>query len=160
MFKLLCASICLLSAPAFGGEWKYEGGNTPIAYSDNGPAQFQFACRGGDLAMAYWVRKPGGAVAAAASMSLAMTSTGPEVSAGADTSFAQDLPLIHSDGTSVVVRGPVARQWARIAQGAHENIHLAYVRTKSAGGLEFFDRHSFTAKGSSDAIAKVMRQCG
>jgi hypothetical protein len=46
----------------------------------------------------------------------------------AGASFAQDIPLIHSDGTSMIIRGPVARQWARIAQRAKNTIRLAYVR--------------------------------
>jgi hypothetical protein len=160
MLKLLSICLCLVSAPATATEWKFEGGSTPIAYFDNGDAQFQFACRGGDLAMAFWVRKPDAVVAAASSMSLALNANGTETSTGSDTIFAQDFPLIHSDGSSIVVRGPVARQWAQIAQRAGESIHLAYVRTKSNGGLEFLDGHSFGAKGSSAAIAKVTGRCG
>ncbi len=137
-----------------------EGGETPIAYVDNDDAQFQFACRGGDLAMAYWVRKPGEVVAAAQSLSLAMNSSGGNVSDGNGTGFAQDFPMIQYDGSSVLIRGPVARQWARTAQQAVESIELAFVKSKSSGELEFLDRRRFGAKGSSGGIAKVLGQCG
>lgn len=160
MLKSLSVCLLLLTTPAMAAEWKFEGGSTPIAYFDNTDAQFQFACRGGDLAMAYWVKKPEAGVAAAQSMSLGINTSGNQVSSGSATSFAQDLPLVHSDGSSMIVRGPVARQWARIAQGARETIHLAYVRTKSDGQFEFFDRQSFGAKGSSAAISKVLARCG
>lgn len=159
MLKRLIFCLCIASAPAHGADWTFEGGSTPIAYLDDGKAHFQFACRGGDLAMAYWVRKPEPSVAAAQSMSLAINANGSEVSAARDTSFAQDLPLIHSDGSSIVVRGPVARQWASIAQHAREIMHLAYVQTRSDGTLAFFDRHSFSARGSSAAIAQVVSRC-
>lgn len=118
MLKPLFLLLCLLPAPVLANDWKFEGGNTPIAYVDNGKAQFQFACRGGDLAMAYWVRQPGTVVAASSALSLALNAKGGAVSAAADTSFAQDFPMIHLDGSSVLIRGPVARQWARTAQQA------------------------------------------
>ena len=60
----------------------------------------------------------------------------------------------------MIVRGPVARQRARIAQGAKTSIEVAYVRTKSKGGLEVFDSNHFGAKGSSAAIKKVLDRCG
>lgn len=157
MLKPLFFYLCLQSVPASATEWKFEGGVTPIAYADNSDAQFQFACRGGDLTMAYWVRKPDPAVAAAPSLSLAMNAGGGSVSAGSDTGFAQDFPLIHHDGSSVLIRGPVARQWARNAQQAGESIELAFV--ESSAGLEFLDRQQFGAKGSSVAIAKVLAAC-
>ncbi|HQZ13099.1 MAG TPA: hypothetical protein PK286_09445, partial [Devosia sp.] len=147
----------LMTATSGAEEWKYEGGGTPIAYVDNGGAQFQFACRGGDLAMGYWVRKPHKQVAAAASMNLAITpdpAKGSTISASAGTSFAQDMPLIHSDGTSMIVRGPVARQWARIAQQAKSALRIAYVQKR--GKHEFFDSNDFDATGSSAAIKKVL----
>lgn len=157
------AAALLLAAPAWAEEWAYEGGDVPIAYVDNGAAQFQFACRGGDLAMGYWVRTPKKEVAKAASMHLAITPDPAEGSGGkvADgSSFAQDMPLIHSDGTSMIVRGPVARQWARIAQQAKAAVQVAYVRPKSGGGLDVFDSNAFGAKGSSAAIKKVLERCG
>ena len=160
MLKFLCALLCVLSPQTLAAEWVFEDGGTPVAYFDNLDAQFQFACRGGDLAMAYWVRSPGGGVTAARSLSLAMNATGAEVSDDSDTRFAQDLPVIHSDGSSVIVRGPVAQQWARIAQRASASIHLAYVRPKPGGGLEFVERQSFSAKGSSATIGKVLARCG
>lgn len=144
-------------------QWSYEGGSVPIAYLDNGAAQFQFACRGGDLAMGFWVRSPDREVASAASMSVAITpdpTEGAGVSATEGASFAQDMPLIHSDGTSMIVRGPVARQWARIAQGAKRTIQVAYVRTGGGGALEAFDINIFGAKGSSAAIKRVLDHCG
>ena len=70
------------------------------------------------------------------------------------------MPLIHSDGSSVIVRGPVARQWAKIAQGAKATIRVAYVRPKSSGGMDVFDTHAFGAKGSSAAIKQVLDRCG
>lgn len=160
MLKLLSFCLCLLSVPAVAADWKFEGGATPIAYADNKDAQFQFACRGGDLTMAYWVRKPDAAVAVAPSLSLAMNAGGGKVSAGSDTGFAQDFPMIHNDGSSLVVRGPVARQWARNAQQARESIELAFVDSKGSGGLDFRDRQRFGIKGSSAAIAKVLADCG
>ncbi len=160
---LLLAMLALPASPAAAQQWSYEGGSVPIAYLDNGGAQFQFACRGGDLAMGFWVRVPNKEVADAASMSLAITpdpTEGAGVSAAEGASFAQDMPLIHSDGTSAVVRGPVARQWARIAQRANTTIQVAYVRTKANGGLDAFDINIFSAKGSSAAIKRVLDRCG
>jgi hypothetical protein len=161
----LAAAMLLLLPPNLvaAEEWSYEGGNVPIAYLDNGRAQFQFACRGGDLAMGFWVRAPDREVAGAAAMSLAITpdpTEGAGVSASEGASFAQDMPLIHSDGTSAIVRGPVARQWARIAQGAKRTIQVAYVRTKAGGALDAFDINIFGAKGSSAAIKRVLDRCG
>lgn len=155
--------VLLLATAASAEEWQYEDLGVPIAYFDNGAAQFQFACRGNDLAMGFWVRAPHRQVAGATAMNLAITpdpAQGTEVSAAGGTSFAQDLPLIHSDGASMIVRGPVARQWARIAQQASAAIRVAYVRTKPQGGLEVFDSNSFGAKGSSAAIRKVLDRCG
>ncbi|KKB82552.1 hypothetical protein VW35_00220 [Devosia soli] len=152
--------LSLLSLPAFAADWKYEGGATPIAYADNGAAQFQFACRGSVLAMAYWVKKPSASVAGSSSLSLAMNSGGGSVSAGADTRFAQDFPTIHNDGSSLLIRGPVAQQWARAAQQAGETIELAFVSTHAAGKPTFLDTQKFGAKGSSAAIAKVLGHCG
>jgi hypothetical protein len=155
--------VTLLATAAGAEEWRFEDLAVPIAYFDNGEAQFQFACRGGDLAMGYWVRRPHRQVAAAMAMSLAITPdpAGQEgISAGGGTSFAQDIPLIHSDGSSMIIRGPVARQWARIAQRARDLIRLAYVRTKAGGEFEVFDSHVFGASGSSAAIRKVLDRCG
>jgi len=158
----LAALSLLLVTPVVAEEWKYEGGNVPIAWFDNGAAQFQFACRGGQLAMGFWVRKPEAAVAGMAALSLAITpdpAAGSKVTGGAGTSFAQDMPLVHSDGSSVIVRGPVARQWARIAQGARKDMRVAYVRP-AGSGLDVFDANIFGAKGSSGTIAKVLAKCG
>lgn len=164
MLKSLSVVLGLMATtPAPAAEWKYEDRGVPIAYFDNGAAQFQFACRGGDLAMGFWVRKPAAQVAQAGAMSMAITpdpSEGSDVSSAAGTSFAQEIPLIHSDGTSMIVRGPVARQWARIAQQAKDTIRVAYVRTKSSGGLEVFDANVFGAKGSKTMIGKVLGECG
>jgi hypothetical protein len=154
MLRMSCVvAALLLAAPTLAADWQYDGGATPIAYVDNGKAQFQFACRGGDLAMGYWVRAPHKRVAGAASMNVAIT---PD---DGGTSFAQDMPLIHSDGSSMIVRGPVARQWARIAQGAKAGMRVAYAH-KGAGGLEFFDSNAFGAEGSAAAIKRVLEQCG
>jgi hypothetical protein len=153
--------VLLLSTAASAEDWTYEDLGVPIAYADNGHAQFQFACRGGDLAMGFWVRAPNRLVAAAVSMSVAITpdpAKGPDGSPTAATSFAQEIPLIHNDGTSVVIRGPVARQWARIARGAVTAIRVAYVRQQ--GALELFDSNDFGARGSSAAIKKVLDRCG
>ena len=164
MFRTALVVFALLLAPAASAaEWAYEDAGVPIAYFDNGAAQLQFACRGGDLAMGFWVRAPHRQVAGAVTMSLAIT---PDPGAGskelvpAGSSFAQDMPLVHSDGTSMIVRGPVARQWAGIAQRARNAIRVAYVRTKARGGLEVFDSNAFGANGSSTAIRKVLDRCG
>lgn len=161
---VISALLLLLPANlAWAQEWSYEGGGVPIAYLDNGGAQFQFACRGGDLAMGFWVRAPDRQVAGAAAMSLAITpdpTEGAGVAATEGASFAQDMPLIHSDGTSMIVRGPVARQWARIAQSARRSIQVAYVRSTARGALEAFDINIFSAKGSSAAIKRVLDRCG
>jgi len=164
MRKMMMAALMLLATTgvAAAAEWTYEDGSVPIAYFDNGAAQFQFACRGGDLAMGFWVRAPHKSVAGASAMNLAITpdpAEGSSVGSGG-TSFAPDMPLIHSDGSSVIVRGPVARQWAKIAQGAKATIRVAYVRPKASGGLEVYDTHAFGAKGSSAAIRKVLDRCG
>lgn len=146
----------LLTTPvAAAAEWMYEDLGVPIAYFDNGGAQFQFACRGGDFAMGFWVRAPHKVVAGAFSMNLAIT---PDPANGGAASFAQDMPLIHSDGTSMVVRGPVAKRWAQIAQRARSAIRVAYVRKE--GKLEFFDSNDFGAKGSAAAIKRVLDRCG
>ncbi|MBN9335824.1 hypothetical protein [Devosia sp.] len=160
MLKPLSLLFCLLALPAYAADWKYEGGTTPIAYADNGKAQFQFACRGGDLAMAYWVREPSPQVAAAQSLSLAINAVGGSVSTGKDTGFAQDFPMLHHDGSSVLIRGPVARQWARTAQQALETMELAFVKSKPGSGLDFLDRQRFGARGSSSAIGQVLATCG
>lgn len=156
MLRLFSTVLLLLATAASAGEWQYEGGGTPIAYVDNGKAQFQFACRGGDLAMGYWVRAPHRQVAGANALNLSIT---PDPPAGA-TSFAQDMPLIHSDGTSMIVRGPVARQWAKIAQRARSDMRVAYVRTGGKGGHEVLDSNAFGADGSSAAIQQVLDRCG
>ena len=164
MRKICLAAIVglLLYTPALAEQWRYEGGSTPIAWFDNGPAQFQFACRGGQLAMGFWVRAPDASVAQATTLSLAITpdaGSDGTVSTSAGTSFAQDMPLIHLDGTSMIIRGPVARQWARIAQGARDTIRVAFVR-QSGNGLDTFDRQLFGAKGSKSMIAQVLGKCG
>lgn len=141
----------------------YEDLGVPIAYFDNSDAQLQFACRGGDLTVGFWVRSPHRQVAGSAAMNLAITpdpAKGASVSVSGGSSFAQEIPLIHSDGSSMIVRGPVARQWARIAQQAKTAIHVAYVRTDRQGGLEVFDNNTFVARGSSAAIKKVLDRCG
>lgn len=153
MRRLLSTLLVLfLPTTASAAEWLYEDLGTPIAYFDNGAAQFQFACRGGDLAMGFWVRSPHRQVAGAKALHLSIT---PD---GAATSFAQDIPLIHSDGTSMIVRGPVAQQWARIAQRARSTIRVAYVRKGSV--VETFDSNDFGASGSSAAIKRVLDRCG
>lgn len=146
----------LLPGVALAADWRYEGGDTPIAYVDNGAAQLQFACRGGDLAMGFWVRTPHKDVASAGSMSVALT---PDPPAGS-TIFAQDMPLIHSDGSSVIVRGPVARQWAGVAQRAKTEMRVAYARHGSKGGLDYLDANTFGAVGSNSAIRRVLERCG
>jgi len=155
------ATVLLLGFATAAGaaEWQYEEGGVPIAYLDNGAAQFQFACRGGDLAMGFWVRAPHRTVAGAAAMSLAITPD-PAGEGMAGASFAQDMPLIHADGSSVIVRGPVARQWARIAQQARASMRVAYMRTGANGKHEFFDSNEFEAGGSSAAIKRVLDRCG
>ena len=153
MPRLLLALLISLAPTAIAAaEWQYEDEGTPIAYVDNGAAQFQFACRGGDLAMGFWVRAPHRQVAGAKSMNLAMT---PD---SGNASYAQDMPLIHSDGTSMVIRGPVAQAWARIAQKARTTLRVAYVQ--KAGKLEIFDANEFGASGSSAAIKRVLDRCG
>jgi len=154
---LVSLLLSLIATAASAAEWQYEDLGTPIAYFDNGAAQFQFACRGGDLAMGFWVRSPHHTVATASSMSLAIAPD-PASSGMADASFAQDMPLIHSDGTSMIVRGPVAQSWARIAQRAKATIRVAYVRKR--GKVEIFDSNDFGASGSSTAIRKVLDRCG
>jgi hypothetical protein len=153
--------VLLLATAASAADWTFEDVGVPIAYVDNGAAQFQFACRGGDFAMGFWVRTPHRQVAGAASMNLAIMpdpAKGAGASSMAGASFAQDMPLIHSDGTSMIVRGPVAKQWAWIAKRAASTIRVAYVR--KSGGLEVFDSNDFSARGSSAAIEKVLDRCG
>lgn len=153
--------LMLLATSAIAADWTFEDAGVPIAYADNGKAQFQFACRGGDFAMGFWVRAPHRQVAAATSMNLAITpdpAEGAAVTSMAGASFAQDMPLIHSDGTSMIIRGPVAKQWAKIAQAAATTIRVAYVRKH--GAIEIFDSNDFGAGGSSAAIKKVLDRCG
>ncbi|MFY8031291.1 MAG: hypothetical protein ACOVO5_05620 [Devosia sp.] len=164
MLKPILTLLALaLPSVALADDWAYEGGDVPIAYVDNAKAQFQFACRGGDLTVGFWVRAPHKQVAGASTMSMAITpdpAEGAKVSADAGSRFAQDMPLIHSDGASMIVRGPVARQWASIAQRARTTIQLSYVRTARKGGLDVFDSNRFGAGGSSAAIQKVLDKCG
>jgi hypothetical protein len=158
---VFAALLSLLATAAHAEQWMYEDLGTPIAYVDNGRAQFQFACRGGDLAMGFWVRAPHRTVASASSMHLAILPdprTGADIASTPGTSFAQDMPLIHSDGTSVIVRGPVARSWASIAQKAKSTIRVAYVRKQ--GAFDVFDSNDFGAAGSSAAIKSVLDRCG
>ena len=154
--QITLALALLLPGAALAADWAYEGGGTPIAYIDTGGAQLQFACRGGDLAMGFWVRQPTRSVAGAATMSVALTPDPPQ----GGTIFAQDMPLIHSDGSSVIVRGPVARQWAATAQRARTELHVAYARHSGNGGLDFLDAATFSARGSAAAIRQVLAQCG
>ena len=161
MRRLLLALCFALLPTAASADWLFEDASIPIAYADNGKAQFQFACRGGDLAMGYWVRAPHRTVAGAAALNLAISpdpAKSSDASALPNASFAQDMPLIHSDGTSMIVRGPVAQAWARIAQKAKSTIRVAYVRKH--GSLEIFDANDFGASGSSAAIRKVLDRCG
>lgn len=158
----LALSLCLVfSAPAAAEQWRYEGGATPIAWLDNGEAQFQFACRGGTLTMGFWVKKPDTSLGNASAISVAIT---PDAAAGSavrqenGTSFAQDMPLVHLDGSSVIVRGPVARQWARIAQNARDTIRVAFVRMKGSA-VEAIDANHFGARGSKSAIGHVLDHC-
>jgi hypothetical protein len=162
MRLILTAAFCLaLTVPASADQWRYEGGSTPIAWFDNGDAQFQFACRGGVLAMGFWVRKPDKGLSGASATSLAITpDPGGSTTLSGNTSFAQDMPLVHLDGSSVIVRGPVARQWARIAQNAQETIRVAFVRATAGGGFDPVDPNVFGAKGSKAAIAHVLEKCG
>ncbi len=150
----------LLSSPAMAEQWRYEGGGTPIAWFDNGDAQFQFACRGGTLTMGFWVKKPDASLGTASAMSVAITpdATGSAVRQENGTSFAQDMPMVHLDGSSVIVRGPVARQWARIAQDARETIRVAFVRMKGSA-VEAIDANVFGARGSKSAIGHVLEKC-
>lgn len=155
MLRLLAALVALLLPTVAGAaEWTYEGGDVPIAYLDNGAAQFEFACRGGDLTLGYFVRAPHAKVSAAASMNLAIT---PD---GGSPRFAQDMPLIHSGGAWMVVRGPVARQWAAIAQKAKSKMAVAFVHKNASGKFDFYDSNEFGAGGSSAAIQRVLDRCG
>jgi opacity protein-like surface antigen len=148
------ASLALLSTAVCAADWTYEGGDTPIAYSDNGAAQFEFACRGGDLTLGYFVRSPHRQVSGASSMNLSIT---PD---GGSTSFAQDMPLIQSGGAWMVVRGPVARQWAAIAQKAKSSMAVAFVHKNAKGAFDHYDSNEFGAGGSSAAIRQVLARCG
>jgi hypothetical protein len=154
MRKLLPAVLALLLAgTATAAEWRYEDVGVPGAYLDNGDAQLDFTCRNGELVLGFWVRAPEPPVAAAASMNLAIT---PDTGT---TSFAQDMPLIHGEGTMMVVRGPVARQWARIAQQAKTTMRVAFVHRNASGGLDVFNSNDFGATGSSKAIGRVLERC-
>jgi hypothetical protein len=147
-----------LTSAAIAADWQYEEGSIPIAYVDNGAAQFQFACRGGDLAMGFWVRAPQRAVAEAKSLHISISPDPQGAGLAAGASYAQDMPLIHADGSSVIVRGPVARQWAKIAQKARTALRIAYVRKTEK--LEIFDANDFSATGSAAAIKHVLDRCG
>ncbi|MBJ6985830.1 MULTISPECIES: hypothetical protein [unclassified Devosia] len=164
--RIFAAAVLSLAftAPLMADElWRYEGGATPIAWFETDKAQFQFACRGGTLTMGFWVKSPDKAVVGASSISVAITpdaATGSRVSSGGGTSFAQDMPLVHLEGSSVIVRGPVARQWARIAQQARDSMRVAFVRTKGGGAFDQLDTHVFGARGSKTMIGKVLETCG
>lgn len=163
-FSLVAAFCLALASPVLAADhWQYEGGQTPIAWYDNGDAQFQFACRGGALTMGFWVRKPNAVIASASTISVAITpdaAKGSTVTQSNSTNFAQDMPLVHLDGSSVIVRGPVVRQWARIAQNARETMRVAFVRSKGGGAFDAHDANVFTAKGSKTMIGRVLDKCG
>jgi hypothetical protein len=89
-----------------------------------------------------------------------MNARGGTASDGSDTTFAQDFPMIHYDGSSLLIRGPVARQWAQDAQQARDGLELAFVKSRNSGGAQFIDRQKFGAQGSSAAIGKVLSSCG
>ncbi len=155
MPRLLTVLLVLLFPTlALAAEWRYEGGEVPIAYFDNGAAQFEFACRGSDLTLGYYVRSPGRQVSGASSMNLALTAD------GGKPVFAQDMPLIQSGGAWMVVRGPVARQWASLAQKAKSTLAVAFVHKNAKGGFDFYDSNDFGASGSSAAIRRVLDRCG
>jgi hypothetical protein len=59
-----------------------------------------------------------------------------------------------------VVRGPVARQWAAIAQRARATLEVTFVHRNATGGLDTFNRNAFGAAGSARAIGKVLERCG
>ncbi|SFZ81409.1 hypothetical protein SAMN02983003_0483 [Devosia enhydra] len=162
MRLLVAAVLSLMLATPAAAQWQYEDAPTPIAYVDNGPALFQFACRGGELTMGYWVRRPHETVARAGLASLAITpdpAAGSRVARGDGSSFAEDMPLIHLDGSSVIVRGPVARDWARIAQRARAEMRITFLPS-GGSGLEMRDANVFGARGSNAAIAQVLGRCG
>ena len=163
MLRGMIGVAALLWASAAGAaDWRYENPGMPIAYADTGDAQFHFACRGGDLAMGFGVLSPDAAVAGATTMNLAITPDPAEGSApgAAGSNFAQEIPLVHSQGSWMIVRGPVARQWARIAQQAKASLRVSFVRSDGAGKLEFFDGTLFGASGSAAAIKQVLDRCG
>ncbi len=153
----------MLPATAAGAtEWRYENPGMPIAYVDTGTAQFHFACRGGELAMGFGVIGPDGPVAAASAMNLSIT---PDPAPGSapgsgNTSYAQEIPLLHAESSWMVIRGPVARTWARIAQRARNELRLAFVRRDGNGRLDYFNATRFGAAGSSAAIQRVLDRCG
>jgi hypothetical protein len=60
----------------------------------------------------------------------------------------------------MVVRGPVARQWAAIAQKAKAKMAVAFVHKNAKGGFDHYDTNEFGAGGSSAAIRKVLDRCG
>ena len=64
----------------------------------------------------------------------------------------------HELRQGMIVRGPVARSWARIAQQAKTAIRVAYIRKH--GKIDVFDSNDFGAKGSSAAIKRVLDRCG
>ncbi|MGN6489985.1 MAG: hypothetical protein ACTHLT_19480 [Devosia sp.] len=146
--------VLLLASPAAAADWRFEHAGVPGAFSDNGAAQLDFTCRGGELVLGFWVRAAEPGVAKAAAMNLSIT---PD---GGGPSFAQDMPLIHGDGTMMVVRGPVARQWAAIAQRAKSTLQVAFVHRNARGALETYNANSFGAAGSSAAIRQVLDRCG
>ncbi len=77
----------------------------------------------------------------------------------AGASFAQDMPLIHSDGTSMIIRGPVARNWARIAQKA-KGYPPRRLCAQAWCARSLRQPMIFGAKGSSAAIKRVLDRCG
>lgn len=160
MRKLLATALVLLATPALAADWTYDS-VTPAAYVDNGIAQFQFVCRGGDFTVGYWVRTPHPQVAASSTLNLALV---PDPAKGSSASnidgarFAQEIPLLHVGGASMIIRGPVAKAWASLAQKAKTTLRVAYVR--KTGATEVFDSHDFGAGGSAIAIRNVLERCG
>ena len=153
----------LLATSTGAADWEFEVGDIPIAYIDNEAAQLQFACRSGDLTIGFWVKRPTSAVAGATSLSVAMTpdpAEGAAASAVSTTRFAQDMPLIQTDGSSTIVRGPVARQWAQLARSADKTIAVAFVQTRQNGRRDLEDAQLFSAKRSSAAIGRALARCG
>jgi hypothetical protein len=162
---LAIAALALLSAPALAQEWTSQDlSGITVEYFDNGNAQLQFGCRdNGDFLMGFVVYNIHADLAEATSTGIVLS---PDPTRKADGSTIagsyriDDVPLDHNDvGASVMIGGPIAIKWAKLAQRASHTIQLSFAAADSGGGYSAYNTNDFSAVGSSAAISRLLKIC-